>query len=264
MDEEKTHLIFDNKKIIISPSLWPVFDFLQKIDKEVESMLGFELKLEKIRIQYLEMLDLVGVMSKTIQDNKLDFEFTFSENPEKITENLSHYYITRAEMIVLFANLDTLLCLYTAYEFNINNENEIRTKIMDSKYVKSFLNEFILNTSNLYYKKNETRFKKINAKQIRDLRNKLTHFFSVQGLNLIPNKLEKEARVLEQKIGHSISFISPFDFYKLIKNASLLLVVRWSNDFNDKRNKFDSSIDHVKKIVESDAPRMVELKDLKF
>jgi len=262
MEKDNTHIVFDGKKILISPSLRLVFDFLMKIDKEVESMINIENKLEGIRSQYLETIGLIQVISKVIIDNKLDFKFNFSENPETIAEKLSHYHITRAEMIVLFANLETLLCLHTAYEIETDNENDIREKVKDSKYSKKFINNYILNKSNNYYKEKQDRFKKINAQQLRKLRNKLTHFFSVEGINIIPEKLGSKARILEKKIGRSISFISPTDFYELIKYAGLLLITNWSDDFSNNPDKFNKKISYVMSIVKRDAPILVAEKDL--
>lgn len=49
MAGQSTHFIFDGEKVVISPDLHSIVSFLQEIEKEIESFLNFDKKLELIR-----------------------------------------------------------------------------------------------------------------------------------------------------------------------------------------------------------------------
>ena len=48
---------------------------------------------------------------------------------------------------------------------------------MDTEYTRKFLNKFLLTEDNDYYKQHKKVLSKVSAKQIRELRNSLIHFF---------------------------------------------------------------------------------------
>lgn len=258
MEEEKsTHLLFDGKKMIISPDIMPVFSFLMEIEKEIENILGFNKKLDDIKINYLEMSEFVLFLSDIIKKNNLDFKYNFKEHPEKIADKLTFTFPIRSQVIVLFASLDVLYNLHTAYEKQTTDKGILRELTMNTDNTKKFLNQFLLTEENKYYKDNKVRFSKIDSTKLRHLRNSLTHFFSIGsgGLSLAPRLLDEKTRnfekVLKQNKKGYIVFTSPEDLYGLIKEANMLRMKKWSEDFkNDSRDfktRIQSVIDLVKK-----------------
>ncbi|NCF75478.1 MAG: hypothetical protein GWO87_03265 [Xanthomonadaceae bacterium] len=267
MDNKSTHIVFDGKKIIVSPDIVIVFEFLIEIEKEIESLLGFEKKLDSIKKQYLELLNLTIFLSKELKDNNIDSDFTFSENPATIADKLKLHLPVCSQMIVLFANLEVLFCLNISYQKETDNDKEIINFAMTDKIVKEFLNSYFLVDKNKYYKQNEKRFSKISAQQIRYLRNYLAHFFSVgSDISITPSVLNNKARKLEkifkeQKQNNSI-FISPEDLYELIKEATILMIKEWNNDFVNDQQKFKRRILLVQSVVKKNAAVIIPSKNL--
>lgn len=254
MEDKSTHFIFDGQKIVISPDLRPIFDFLKEIEKEIESFLGFDKKLESIRKQYLETIELVQVLTKKLKENSIDFGFTFSEHPSTIAEKLIINRPIRSEMIILFANLETLLCLSIAYENKISDEAKIRSFARNSDTIKSFYNRFCLNEENEWCQRNPERLKRITTDDLRKLRNSLTHFFSVgKTLSVSYAILDEKTRRLEQATNFKAKFISPEDLYEIIKGAGVLMMKKWNDDcldsINKKSNEFKERILSVNNII---------------
>lgn len=264
---KSTHVIFDGKKIIVSPDMVIVFEFLMEIEKEVESLLGFEKKLDSIKKQYLELLNLTVFLAKELKDNNINSDFTFSENPSAIADKLKLHLPVRSQIIVLFANLEVLFCLNISYQKETDDDKKIINFAMTDKIVKEFLNNYFLVDRNKYYKQNEERFSKISAQQIRWLRNSLTHFFSVSSnISITPSVLNDKARKLEkifkeQKQNDSI-FISPEDLYELIKEATILMIKEWNNDFVNDQQAFKKKILLVQSIVKKNAAAIIPSKNL--
>lgn len=258
MTEASTHLVFDGKSMVVSPDIMPVFSFLMEIEKEIEDILGFNKELDDIKINYLEMCDFVIFLSDIIKKNNLDFKYDFKEHPEKISDKLSFNFPVRSQTIVLFASLDVLFNLHTAYENLTTDENILREVTMNIDNTKKFLNHFLLTEENEYYKNNKARFSKIDSTKLRDLRNSLTHFFSVGhgGLSLSPDLLSKETRnfenILKQNKKGYIVFISPEDLYGLIKSANILRIKKWSEDFNTNSNDFKRRMNFVIGLVKKE------------
>lgn len=258
MKEESTCLVFDGKSMTISPDIMPVFSFLMEIEKEIESILGFNKKLDDIKVNYLEMSDFALFLSDIIKKNNLDFKYNFKEHPEKIADKLTFNFPVRSQVIVLFASLDVLFNLHTAYEYQTTEENILRDLTMNIDNTKKFLNQFLLTEENEYYKNNKARFSKIDSTKLRNLRNSLTHFFSIGhgGLSLSPDLLSKEARSFENilkqnKKGH-IVFISPEDLYGLIKGANMLRMKKWSEDFHANSKEFKRRMNFVIGLVKKE------------
>lgn len=264
--KEKTHLIFDGEKVVISSDLVGVFQFLMEIDKEVESFLGFEKKLGSIRKQYLETINLIQFLAKKLQDNNIDFKFDLSEKPETIADKLKLHLPTRSQMIVLFSSLETLFCLNIAYQNKTDNDNSIRKAAMDSKVVKKFLNSYCLTDKNEWYKENKERFH-VSAKQLRDFRNSLIHFFSVSSdISIVPSVLASKARKLEkllkEKGKKNVAFISPEDLHSLVGKAAMLMVKEWSNDSLHDPIEFKERVLSVESVIKKNGVILVENKQL--
>jgi hypothetical protein len=224
--------------------------------------------LEEIKENYLEMLKLVILLSTKLQENNIEVSYTFKENPEKVAEKLILYLPLRSQMIVLFASLEVLFSLHAAYELETSDEETLRKHTMNRDNTKSFLNSFILNINNPYFKQNKVRLLKINSSNLRDLRNSLTHFFSIgkEGLSLAPDQLGRKTREFERimKVNKkgNVVFISEQDLYGLIKAANILRMKMWSDDFKKEPDFFKKRIAFVIDLVNKAAPIIVENDDL--
>jgi len=262
MNKKNTHLIFDGKKIIISPDLGIVFSFLMEIEKEVESLLGIEKKLNSIRKQHQKTLSLVSYLAKKIKENNIEIKFNLSEKPESIATKLELHVPIRSQIIVLFSNLETLFCLNIAYQEQTDDDEKIRKFAMKPKIVKKFLNSYCLTNKNEYYKKYKKRFSKISAKQLRSFRNSLIHFFSLgTEIGIISAALDDKARRLEkilEKNGKKSIFISPEDLYEIIKKAGKLMLEEWNSDSSSNEQKFKKKIIAVKSVIEKNGAVIVD------
>jgi hypothetical protein len=269
MTNESTHLFFSERGIEISPNITPVVQFLMEIEKEIDTIMSFNKRSDQIRDRYLSMLNLVQFLSDKLRENDIYWEYK-GKTLSDIDEDIKYHFPVRSQCIVLFASLEVLFVLFIAYEYEITKNEEIRKKTMDPKIVKKFINKLILSDKNDYYNKNKKRFSSINAKQIRELRNFLTHFFSIpeKGLGIIPKELEAKAIELEEKIRKSkpgisnVKFISPEDLYELIKSANILWFRLLSDDFNHINNEFEKRIKFVIDVVNSHGAKILYNKNL--
>ncbi|MEI6118742.1 MAG: hypothetical protein WCP92_06000 [bacterium] len=124
-------------------------------------------------------------------------------------------------------------------------------KAMDNKITQEFIDKYILSEANEFYKTHKDRFSKVSASQLRDLRNCLTHFFSVSPtISLIQSQLNEKARKLEEK--HNIFiFVTPEDLYELVSGAMKLIARERSNDCINNKDDFETRILFVQSIVKS-------------
>jgi len=252
MAEINTHFVFDGKKINISPDLYSVFNFLMEIEKEIESLLSF-------REQHSEMKDFIKFLMEKLKENDIKFNYSGFRKGSKLIENGFIFHIPlRCQMIALFANLEVLFFLHLAYEKETDDEDKIIKYARDDKNVKKFINKFLLNEENIYYKSNKPRMSSITAKKVRKLRNSLTHFFSLSseeaGLSIAPSMLDEKTRKIEElfkknKLG-TLTHISEKDLYELIKSAGLLRIKKWDEDFRIAPMDFKRKINFVKNLVE--------------
>ena len=206
-------------------------------------------------------------MSNKLKENNIDFRYTFKEHPEKFADKLNFHIPLRSQVIVLFASLDVLFNLHMAYENETDNDDILRELTMDTNNTKNFLNIFLLNKENQYYKSNK-RLLKIDSTKLRNLRNSLTHFFSIGqgGLSLVPSLLDEKARklenILKQNKQGGVVFISPEDLYGLIKDANVLRMKKWSEDFKNNSNDFKRKMNFVIDLVKREGAIIVLNKDL--
>ncbi len=262
--QQDTYLSFKDGVVTHSPDIKQVFDFLANIEKETDSLLGFNKQLDLIKESYLEMLDFVLFLSNKLKQENIDFAYTLKNNPMQISQHFHFYLPLRSQAIVLFASLEVLLTLYTAYQFKTTDKNHLISLTMEPKNTKKFINLYLLNNENDYYNRNIARFKKIDAKKIRNLRNSLTHFFSIGpgGLSLSPELLATKARKLENQLaknrmGH-VLFISESDISFLIKSAYVLQIKRWAEDCYKNPVEFKLRMANIIELVRKEGAVIVQ------
>jgi hypothetical protein len=267
MENKSTHFIFDGEKIVISPDLYPIVNFLQGVEREVEEFLGFEKKLESIIKQHLETLKLVLVLTQKLKENLIDFNFSLSEHPASIADKLRSHRPIRSEMIVLFAYLETLIRLNFAYDNKIDDGEKIRKLTLNQSVWESFYNNFCLSENNPWGQQNPGRLRHINAQDLRYLRNSLTHFFSVdKGLSISYTILDAKSRKIEQESNFKVKFISPEDLYEIIKGSALLMIKKWNDDcrksLESNSIEFKERIMAVNSLIEKSGPVIIKNKHI--
>ncbi|MEI6553198.1 MAG: hypothetical protein WCO09_01395 [bacterium] len=261
--QNNTHLLFDGENIVSSPDIQPVFTFLVEIEREIESILGFNNKLDSLRENYLEMISFVEHLSEKLIKNNIDFKYDTKEPIEKIAERFNFHLPLRSQAIVLFVSLEVLFNLYTAYNNETSDQDKLRELTMNTDKAKKFLNEFVLNDNNPYYKNNKTRLAKIDSNELKDLRNSLTHFFSLghSGLCLAPSIMDKESRkvenILKQNKKGNVVFISETDLFNLVKEANTMMLKKWSEDFINNSEEFKRKMRFVIDLVKKEGAVIV-------
>ncbi len=156
---ESTHFIFDGENAFISPDISIIFHFLMGIEKEVDHLLKSQSQLESIHAKLIDLLDDLQAMAKVIEDNKIPFAFKSTHDTLTIVDDFESNQTLRAQMICLFAYLETMFCLITIYDNEIDDEPKIIEQTKNN--LDSLISTYILNEKNSYYKANLTRLSKI-------------------------------------------------------------------------------------------------------
>lgn len=265
---EPTHIVFDWEKIIVSPNLTHILDFIMEIEKETRSFLWTESKLNEIKNGLQDIFDLVIYLSKKLEENNIEHQYKFINHLDKLEENFNFHLPIRSQFIVLFANIETTFSLYTAFQKEIDDKDLlIKETNWNNENIINFINKFLLNNNNAFYKANRKRFSKISAKNFRKLRNTLTHFFSLdKHISLVPNQSEIKARKLENRLkeiwNNNSIFISPNDLFELINKANILLIKLWNDEYISNWIEFKRKIKFVSNIVKNNAPILIRDWDL--
>lgn len=262
-NEESTHVIFDGKQIRISKNLRRVFDFLSNVSKEIENLLSLEEKIIRAKDGYNDLLDFSTTLLKIVEQNNL--EFNTSLTMENIEANLKLFqdfrYPIRSTIIALFSYIEVLYCIDLAYHNSISDPTEI-LKLSNDKKVKKFINNYILNDNNNFYKANKKRLSKITSTNFRQLRNLLVHFFSTNAeISIHPTIFEEKARILESKLEkkgqNNFTLISSNDLFNLVKDSAILILIEWTNDSLRKPEQFKKKMLCVNKLVIENGAIMV-------
>jgi hypothetical protein len=231
-EKENTHIVLTPQGLIISPNLSPIIRFLQEIEQEVGALLNLEKNYEQIRLRVLDTWKFIQFLSNKLKENAIDFKYTLSDHPDNLAKFLNPVRPIRFEMIGLFAYIETLNCFNVVYKESLDPDADqiIITKAKGN--LSNFLNTYCLSKNNQWVKDNPQRAKKINAAQVKKLRNTLTHFFSLgkTGLNIAHSGLDEKSRKLEKLVGNNVVFLSPDDLYEITKSAAQLMIREWSND----------------------------------
>jgi hypothetical protein len=126
---------------------------------------------------------------------------------------------------------------------------------MNTENTKNFIKEFCLNSENNWGKKNKERLSYITVEDFRNLRNSLTHFFSVgKGLGVSIPYLDEKSRKLEIATKFKAKFISKEDLSEIIKGTAVLMMKKWTKDWEKSKaeslNEFKDKILCVRDTVD--------------
>lgn len=263
-----THFYFKDNNAYVSKDLKQTITFLMGIENEIKTVLGFKDKIKELYNHYRDLLSCTAEMAKLLKENNIKFEYKLKDKPEAIIEKTRLEIPIRSQLIILFASLEVLYFFDLAYKNETADDNTLRTLAMDNKNLKKFLNSFLLNEQNEFYKKEIKRFSKIHSRMLRELRNSLTHFFSINGGDLFivqdhdSEKVTKlEALFKKNKMGEIIS-MSPGDLEALVEGAHKVIFKIWDEDFRMDPQKFQRKIQFVIELVKLKGAYMVKEGDI--
>lgn len=264
--EESTHVYINWNSLVISPNISSIFDFLIKIDSEILSVLEFNKKLENIRKDASEILKLTSHLAKIVQDSNLDLDYQIDKNLLKIWEKFDFNIPTRAEFIILFSYLEVLFSIYISFEKEIDNKDMIRKEVMNQEETRKFISKFILNKNNNYFNENSKKLWWISSKKLRDLRNSLTHFYSLwdSWIILVNDNSDKENQKITTNFINAwlenTYLLSSFDLYKLLSWVLWILIQNMNNLYFEDKILFKRKINFVKNIIDTHWAVIVKLK----
>ena len=256
MDNIDTHIICDGKQVRISKNLEEVLDFLIAISNEVGYLIDSEQKLIKARNVIKRLLEITKEFYTVIENNNINIKpgESLKEIYNDAKESIDYQYPIRSISIVLFSYIEVLYCIYLSYNKKMSDQDLLIKLAMNQENIRNFINSFILNNDNYYYRAEKYRLSKMTFDNFRSLRNSLVHFFSTTSEIIIhhPNDTEK-ARKIETVLNKSsikqIQCISTNDLYELIKAASILMLNKWTNESKTNPEIFKEKIMKVKELI---------------
>lgn len=253
----KPFLLIKNGDIHIHPEFGIVFRFLIEIESEIEELMGYKERLISIKKQCSELLKLMGKL--TVPE---DLYFEMSENPSALSEKFRYIQPVRSELIILFAHLETLRCLWTAYKLQTSDRNVLKNA--SDGALKEFINEFCLSKENEWIMNNPKRAAHLSGKNLVRLRNSLTHFFSVDKIGVVPLYDDKTQEIVEQ-MKNKVQLISSQDFSEILRSTGRMILMRWAKDcessLSGDNNNFLEKMGCVKDVVEKNGAVFVIEKD---
>ncbi len=165
------------------------------------------------------------------------FKFLIDIDREiKYLLNDNTWNILRSQIICVFAYLETIVCLFTLYKAKEKlSDDDLKRETQ--KNVRKFINSYVINLKNMYYKENMEKFKWINTESLKDLRNMVTHFYSVPDSLWIIQEMRIKRPDKEKLKEEWHCFISPKELYNLLE---------WSSNALIKDRFLDSKKDYTK------------------
>lgn len=264
MTTELTHILFDWETVEISPNLRKVFDFLMWIESEINTLLNHENQIKEIRGKFQIILNDFARITKILENNNIDFKLEITKETMTIVDDFEINQMARSQMIAIFAYMETIFCLLTIYDYEIVDERKIMEQTNHN--MESLIKKYILTDQNKFYKLNKDRLSKITRKQLKTLRNRLTHFFWVsETIWIIPKWADHDARKIEKRLHknkHNYIFMTPHDFYELLRYSIELILIKRNNESRNDTENFTKKIWYILRIVENEAPQLVKMKEI--
>lgn len=181
---------------------------------------------------------------------KPTFKFLIGIDKEiKYLLNDDTWKILRSQIICVFAYLETIVALFTVYKAKEKlSDDDLKRKTQ--RNVRKFINSYVINYKNKYYKENIEKFKWISTESLKDLRNMTTHFYSVPDSLWIIQEMRIKWPDKEKLKEDWYFFISPKELYNLLEWASNALIEDRFFDSKKDYTKFERWIIQVINIVE--------------
>lgn len=266
MNQNQSHIVFDGEKIVVSSDLFHVLTFLSHIESEVEGILSINDKLADLSDGFSDVLKLMLDLFSRLEEfepniRKEKFKLENTKDLNSLLKKLEGIFSPRSHMIVLMSSLEVLLAFYVAYDYEISTKKEIIAKMTGkNNNATEFLDNFVLTDKNNYFNVNKKKLSPIKSLDLRNLRNDLVHFFSVSEKFIISYDKQPDEEYIKEKL-KNVLLLSVKDLAYLVKDAHLLMISNWMNDFRKDKVIFNIKIKHVSKIVDDYAARMIEFKE---
>lgn len=258
---QKLTFKFDWNSLRIHPDLVDTFNFLIKIDQENKHLLDHFDKMMNLRKDISLLLGDCAAMMKEIHSNWCEIKCKTTETELKELQDILYEIKrpVRSMMISLFAYMETLFSLLTVYKaWKELNEKELMNQSKNN--LRPFISRYILNKENKYYLKHEKYFQELTSKRLIELRNHLTHFYSVPD-NMAIAQDRKDPFIIEAREKQlNCIFIIPNELYELLQSAAYMIVNEWHCDAINNHELFKIKMKNVIKVVWEKAAREVYVK----
>ena len=252
---------FDWRRLEIHPDLVDTFNFLIKIDQENKHLLNHFDMMMNLKKDILHLLWDCAIMMNKIHSNWLDVKCETTQMELDELQNLLSEIKrpVRSVMISLFAYMETLFSLLTVYKaWKELNEKDLMNQSKNN--LRPFISKYILSKWNKYYSVHEKYFKELSPQMLIDLRNYLTHFYSVPDGIAIAQDRENPEIIEKREEQTKCIFIVPVDLYELLQYAAFMIVNEWHCDAIKNHEIFKRNMKNVIKIVWEKAAREVYVK----
>lgn len=264
ISQKPYHLVFNWKEVYISETLAQTVVFLWDIEKEVKQFLSYPWKISSIGTKLLIIIDDLKWLSELIQENNIHYKYNITEETMKIVDEIEKISLPRSQIICLFAYMETIFCLLTVFSHKLENEQEII--VQSNRDLQKFINKYILTNNNAFYKKHKDKLKHIKAIDILELRNKLTHFYSVwDKIGLVSDWPVEQIKKMEELLlgnWYRYIFITPNELFELLRNSVINIFIERTNLTLHQPNEFKERIIFVEKIVQRKSAEMVKINQI--
>lgn len=248
-----------SKKIEVSDWLVDLMSFLIGIEAEITTLLKIQKKLLGIKDITKELLD---ISCNLIKEYPKDIMPVIQLDKSKDLNNTTFFLETpllRSKMILVLCYMDVLFSIITTYEYKISDSEKVITQ--SKQNFNQYVQRFLLSKHNSFYQKNKKRLWKINPKNLKDLRNRLIHFFSLNNSFWLSEiSLEERIRV-ENSIWNAMNpqylLTNADELFSLLSEWARLLLKKFSEDYKTNPLEFNERIAFVKDIIRAHAPKML-------
>ena len=251
----------DWRRLEIHPDLVDTFLFIIAIDKENRYLLDHFDKAMNLKKNIMHLLWDSATMMKEIKSNWLEIKCETTQiEVQELQDILSKIERpVRSVMISLFAYMETLFSLLTVYKaWKQLDDKQLMNQSKND--LKPFISKYIINKWNKYYSEHEEYFKELTSQKIIDVRNYLTHFYSVPD-NIAIAQDRKDPFIIEAREKQlKCTFIIPVELYELLQSAAYMIVNEWHCDAVKNHEIFKRNMKNVIKIVWEKAAREVYIK----
>jgi len=260
MEEGKAyHMIFNWKEIYISETLSETVVFLWDIEKEIKQFLSYPSKISSIGDKLSTILDDLKWLSQLVQHNNIKYQYNITQETIKIVDEIETIQIPRSQIICLFAYMETIFCLLTVFNNKLDDDNAII--FQSNRELKKYINKYILTEKNGFYKENKSKLQHLQAQDILDIRNGLTHFYSVSDkIGIVQDSDMDDTKELEKALDDvwkKYIFLCPNDILELIRNSIINIFIEWSDMTYNRPSEFKENFIFVEKIVKRKSAKIL-------
>lgn len=220
------------------------------IEREIKTILDFEKKLWSAKDIAKALADIAHELIQNYPEDQLP-EIRLEKG--YIIEDTTFWLedsLVRSKMILIFCYMEVLFSINIAYEECISDLETITTKLKQN--FNAQVQYFLLSRKNALYQKNSKRFWQINPKSLKDLRNNLIHFFSVNNDFSIWGEPQEDTEIETLLRQHNPRFLTTNweEFFLWVSEGMKILIKKFIQDCSENPVNFAKKIEYVKEMVE--------------